>query len=148
MSGGTREFRALLKLRAAARRLVQSESRSLWEFERARSDALQSLDRLEAAIRTEEAIALGRTDVGFRDFAAYLAGAAEKRTVLMQSCRTLEVEIAARRQAVIEAEIEVKKLDHVASQFAGRLRKVGRKKEGETLDEAGRRNHNSKRSAG
>lgn len=148
MSGGAREFRAILKLRAAARRRVQSESRSLAELERARSDALQSLDRLEAAIRTEEAVALGRTDVSFRDFAAYLNGAAANRSALLQSCRTLDAEIAAKRQAVVEAEIEVRKLDHLAGQFEERFRKARRKKEGEALDEAGRRSHNLRRSVG
>lgn len=147
MSGGAQEFRALLKLRAVARRLVEAEARSLAELARARTDALQSLDRLEAVIRTEEAVALGRMDVGFRDFAAYLAGASAKRTALLQSCRTLDAEIEAKREAVVKAEIEVKKLDHLAGQFETKVRKTRRKKDGEALDEAGRRTHGRRRSS-
>ncbi len=143
-----REIRALLRLRAMARRNVQVESRFLADLERARSDALLSLENLEAVIRTEETVALGRTEVGFRDFAAYLAGAAAKRTALLQSCRILDAEIATKRQAVVESEIDVKKLDHLTSQLEGRLRKTRRKKEDDGLDEAGLRSHAQRRSAG
>jgi flagellar export protein FliJ len=148
MSESVREFRALLKLRAIARRLVQSESRALTELERARTDALASLERLEAAIRTEEAVALGRTDVSFRTFAAYLSGAAAKRSALLQSCRLLDAEMDAKRQAVLEAEIEVKKLDHLADQFEGRRRKSRHKRDAEALDDAGRRSRRLRRAAG
>ncbi len=148
MNNGAKEFRALLKLRAVARRHVQSASRSLTELERARTDALQSLERLEAAIRTEEAVALGRTDVGFRDFAAYLAGAAAKRTALLHSCRMLDREIDAKRRAVADAEIEVRKFDHLVGQIEGRLRKSRQKTEDAALDDVGRRSRSVRRSAG
>lgn len=148
MSDGARQFRALLKMRAVARRSLASAAQSLAGLERAKADVRQSLDRLDAAIRTEEAVALGRADVGFRDFAAYLSGAASKRTALIQSGRTLDAEIATMCAAVLEAEIELKKLDYLTDQFEARIRKSLRKREAVALDDAGRRSHSLRRTAG
>ena len=141
MSYGLRQFRAMLKLRAIARKNLEFAARALADAERARNGVLQSLDRLEAAIRTEEAVALGRTEVGFRDFAAYLAGASLKRTALHQSRQTLDAEIAALREAVLTAEIELKKFDFLTGQFEARLQKRLRKEQADVLDEAGRQRH-------
>lgn len=148
MSEGARQFRATLKLRSVARRTLASATRSLIELERAKTDVLQSLDRLESAIRKEEAVALGRTDVGFRDFAAYLSGAAAKRTALLQSGRMLDGEIAAMRETVIGAEIDLKKFDYLADEFEARLRKRLRKQESILLDDVGRRSHARRRTIG
>lgn len=141
MSEGVRHYRGLLKLRGVARRAAETAARSLSDLEKAKSDALAALERLDAVIRKEEAVALGRTDIGFRDFASYLEGASAKRAALLQSCRTLDDEIAAARAGVLEAEIEFRKFDHLAAQFEKRILKSRQKKLGEILDDAGRRGH-------
>jgi flagellar export protein FliJ len=134
-----RQFRALLKLRAVARRHSESAARNLAELERTRSSALLSLDRLESTVRTEEAAALKHSNGGFRELAAYLDGVSVKRAALLQSCRSLETEIASACEALVEAEIERRKLDFLVDQYGARSRKRRQKQEGDLLDDAGRR---------
>jgi flagellar biosynthesis chaperone FliJ len=139
VSDDFRQYRSLLKLLAVARRTAEAERRKLVEREAARASAADALERLEAAIRTEEAVALGRTEIGFRDLAGYLAGAGSKRAALIETCRALDGEIAAAREAVSLAEVERRKLDHLVERAADTLRKRRDKKEAAALDEAGRR---------
>ena len=139
MSDTTRRYRGLLKLMALARRSAETASRRLAELEASRRSVGKALDLLEAAIRTEEAVALGRTEIPFRDLAGYLAGAAEKRAGLMATCRSLDAEISAAREALAAAEVERRKLDHLADLRAERLRKRRAKRESLLLEDAGRR---------
>ncbi len=148
MKGGERKLRALLKLRAVARRQVTAAARTLAGLEQARGEAMRSLERLEAAIRTEETVALGRAEIGFRDFAAFLAGAAAKREALLQSCRSLDHEINGSREALHAAEIERRKFDHLVDQVAARRRANANKREVALLDEAGRRGRGSRGARG
>lgn len=136
---GSVHYKGLLKLLLAARREAERSARFLTDLERSRQDAAGSLDRLDAAIREEEAVALGRADIGFRDFAGYLAGAAAKRAALLQSCRALDAEIVAAREALTSAEIERRKLDHLVDLVAAAIRSQRRKRENSLLDDAGRR---------
>ncbi|MDZ7628208.1 MAG: hypothetical protein U5J99_07335 [Parvularculaceae bacterium] len=130
---------SLLKLLAIARRNGDSQALALADLETSRRDAAAALDRLEAAIRTEEAVALGRTEIGFRDFAGYLAGATAKRAAILASCRTLDEAIAGARARLKAAEIERKKLEHLVGLAAAGLKKRRDKREGAMLDDAGRR---------
>lgn len=139
MNDSTRHYRGILKLLAVARREAEAASRRLADLEGARASAGDALGRLEAAIRTEEAVALGRTEIGFRDLAGYLAGAAAKRDALIATCRALDGQIAAAREALTAAEIERRKLDHLRDLQAVALRKRRDKREGALLEEAGRR---------
>ncbi len=139
MNDGTRQYRGLLKLLALARRESEGCRRRVDELEALRAGAEDALDRLEAAIRTEEAVALGRTEIGFRDLASYLAGAAAKRDALVSTCRALNSDIVAAREALAAAEIERRKLDHLCDLQATALRKRRDKREGALLEEAGRR---------
>lgn len=139
MSVGMRQFRALLKLRAVAGRSVEAAARSLKDLEQARAEAGRALDRLEAAIRLEETIALGRAEIGFRDFAAYLTGAAAKREAIIASCRSLEREIAAQREVLAAADLERRQFDHLVDQIAVSIRQRRQKAENARLDDAGRR---------
>jgi hypothetical protein len=139
MNNAMRQYRGLMKLLAVARRTSEGQRRRVDELEGARASAGDALHRLEAAIRTEEAVALGRTEIGFRDLAGYLAGAAAKREALLATCRALDAEIAAAREALTAAEIERRKLDHLCDLRAAALRKRRDKREGALLEEAGRR---------
>jgi flagellar export protein FliJ len=135
----TRHLRGLLKLLGLARRGVEAAGRALADLDRSRRHAGDALERLEAAIRTEEAVALGQTEIAFRDFAGYLAGAGAKRAALVETCRTLDAQIAAAKAALVAAEIERRKLDHLVDLAAGMLKKRRAQRENAALDEAGRR---------
>jgi flagellar export protein FliJ len=134
-----REHRSLLKLLALARRTAETASHRVADIEASRRSAHEALERLEAAIRTEEAVALGRTEIGFRDLAGYLAGAASKRSALIATCRSLDAEAAAAREALTAAEIERRKLGHLADLRAALLRKRRARRDQSQLDDAGRR---------
>lgn len=139
MIDSMRHYRGLLKLLAVARREADGASRRLADLEASRMSAAAALERLETAIRTEEAVALGRTEIGFRDLAGYLAGAAAKRDTLIATCRSFEAEIAVAREVLTAAEIERRKLDHLRDLQATALRKRRGKREGALLEESGRR---------
>jgi hypothetical protein len=139
MNDSMRQYRGLLKLLAVARREAESQRRRVDDLEGSRASAGDALRRLEAAIRTEEAVALGRTEIGFRDLAGYLAGASAKREALLATCRALDVEIAVAREALTAAEIERRKFDHLCDLQAAALRKRRDKREGVLLEEVGRR---------
>lgn len=139
MNDADRHQRGLLKLLAVARRAVEAAGRTIGDLEAARKSAGDALEKLEAAIRTEEAVALGRTEIGFRDLAGYLAGAGAKRAALITTCRSLDAELAAAREALTDAEIERRKLSHLADLRADALRKRRDKRDGVLLDDAGRR---------
>lgn len=139
MNNALRDYRGLMKLLAVARREAEAAGRRLVDLESSRKGAGDALDRFEAAIRTEEAVALGRTEIGFRDLAGYLAGAGPKRAALIATCRSLDAEIDAARKALAAAEVERRKLDHLADLRAEALRKRRDKREGALLEEAGRR---------
>ena len=138
MSDTTRRHRGLVKLMALARRSAEAASRRLAELEASRLGVGKALDLLEAAIRTEEAVALGRTEIGFRDLAGYLAGASEKRAGLIATCRSLDAEISVARETLALAEVERRKLDHLADLRAETLRKRRAKRESLLLEDAGR----------
>lgn len=148
MSGGERQVRAFLKLRAVARRQATAAARSLAGLEAALAETTRSLEMLEAAIRTEESVALGRAEIGFHDFAAFLTGAAAKREALLRSRHTLDREIEASREALRAAEIERRKFDHLVDQIAAQRRASTRRREGAILDEAGRRGRGSRSAPG
>ena len=95
-------------------------------------------------MRTEEAVALGRTEIGFRELAGYLAGADAKRASIIATCRSLDAEIAAARDALTSAEIERRKLSHLADLCAAADRKSRDKREAKFLDDAGRRSPTSR----
>ncbi len=139
MNDAARHVRGLLKLLAVARRSSDAASLTLANLERSRQDAVAALEQLEAAIRNEEAVALGLTEIGFRDFAGYLAGAGVKRSAILATCRSLDAEIAGAKDALVVAEIERRKLDHLADLAAAALKKRRDKRENALLDEAGRR---------
>lgn len=145
MSAALGDSKGLIKLLSLARRSAESASRRLADLEAARRSAGDALERLEAAIRTEEAVALGRTEIGFRDLAGYLVGAASKRESIIATCRSLDAEIAAAREALTDAEIERRKLRHLADLSADAVRKIREKRERALLDDAGRRLKTSQR---
>lgn len=132
-------YRGLLKLLSVARRTAEGARLTLAERQKALARAEEALAGLEAAIRTEETVALGRTEIGFRDLAGYLAGAEAKRAALIATCRALEGEISVAREAITAAEIERRKLDHLTDLAAEALRKKRDKREVARLDDAGRR---------
>lgn len=139
MNNAWRDPRGLMKVLAVARRAAETASRKLADAESSRKSAGDALDRFEAAIRTEEAVALGRTEIGFRDLAGYLAGAVQKRAAMIATCRSLDAEIDAAREALAAAEVERRKLSHLADLHAEAVRKRRDKREGALLEEAGRR---------
>lgn len=139
MSEEFNHHRGLLKLLAIARRNQESEALALADLEAARRETAAALDRLEAAIRMEEAVALGRTEIGFRDFAGYLAGATAKRDAILASNRTLDAGIAGAKARLRLADIERKKLEHLVDLAAAALKKRRQRRDGAMLDDAGRR---------
>ncbi len=139
MTDAPRQYRGLLRLLAVARRAAETASRAVADLEASRRTAEDAIEKLEVAIRTEEAVALGRTEIGFRDLAGYLAGAGSKRAALLATCRSLDAEIGAARKTLTEVEIERRKLGHLASVQSEAMRKRRDKREGALLDDAGRR---------
>lgn len=139
MNDTTRHLRGLLKLLSLARRHVDAAGLRLTSLERSKSDVSDALALLEAAIRSEEAVALGRTEITFRDFAGYLAGAGAKRLSLVETCRSIDAEIDAARAALVAAELERRKLEHLVDLAATALKKRRAKRDNAKLDDAGRR---------
>lgn len=139
MNDPIRDHRGLLKLLAVARRTAETASRRLADLQSSRRTAGEALDTLEAAIRTEEAVALGRTEIGFRDLAGYLSGAASKRKTMIATCCALDAEIDAAREALISAEVERRKLEHLANLRAEIVRRRRNRRDGALLEETGRR---------
>lgn len=138
MMGDLRRYKSLLKLLKIARRNAERASRALGDLQSSKSAAEAALARLDTAIRAEEEVALGRTEIAFLDLAGYLAGAAQKRAALQGTCDGLTKEIAAASAALAACELERRKLEHLADLMAQDLRKDRLKRDNALLDDAGR----------
>ncbi|MFN0022776.1 MAG: hypothetical protein ACKVS5_02650 [Parvularculaceae bacterium] len=139
MTGDLRRYKSLLKLLKVARHNAERASRALGDLHASKSGVEAALARLDTAIRAEEEVALGRTEIGFLDLAGYLAGAAQKRAALRATSDGLTAEIAAAGAALEACELERRKLEHLADLMAQDLRKARLKRDNTLLDDAGRR---------
>lgn len=113
MIGDEKTDHSLSRLLKQSRLRAEEMGAHVADLQAARASVSVLLNRLDEAVRAEEAAAVGEASINLADLARYLEGAAIKRAALAQTCERLDLEIAAARQQLDEAFIEMKKLEHL-----------------------------------
>ena len=135
MKNARRDDANLTKLIKIAKVAVEDCQRHLADLETAKQSATASLDWLGQSVRTEEAAFNAASGSDVVSLAAFRNGTAEKRKALEATITTLVCEIEEGRDALREAQTELRKLQHLVELRQRAHRKKVSKNEAAQIDE-------------